>query len=391
MLPSHRTAPADLEEALEELGVRIWRTTDDEITAWCPGHPKRVGREERHPSWSVNRTTGLHNCYSCGFSGTFIDLVMEMLFPHDVFRAARWIRKFGINLARARDLTVIRADRVELLPEDSQTMVPETRLAMYDEVPDWALDARMISREAVDLYGVRWDTKAEAWIIPVRMPDGKLAGWQKKWQKRRRFMNEPKDMLKSLCLFGFDVFPVGEPAVMLESPLDVLRLYTVGFEGGLATYGAEVSLAQMQLVETVTDEVVSALDNDKDGRLHAEELRVGKWENGVMTRRPFAQGMSVRFFNYEVTGSSEKDLGGMEQDDMIVKGLYEAQHASVARFGTDEQKRQRRGVRRGAQAVPGKTSRANGRPWAVPADRRRGNGKDTHDHRRAGGAARRVR
>lgn len=387
-----RTAPADIEEALEELGVRIWRTTDDEITCWCPGHPRRLGREERKPSWSVNRTTGLHNCYSCGFSGTFVDLVMEILFPHDVFRAARWIRQFGVNLARAQDLITSRADRTEVLPDEAQTLVPETRLAMFDEVPDWALQARYITREAVDHYGVRWDSKQDAWIIPVRTPDGQLAGWQKKWQNRRRFINEPKDMLKSLCLFGLDVFPVGEPAVPLESPLDVLRLFSAGYEGGLSTFGAEVSLAQMQLIETVTDEVVVALDNDKDGRLHAEELRVGKWENGTMARRPFAKGMSVRFFNYEATGSEEKDLGGMEQNDMIERGLYEAQHSSIVSLGTDEQKRQRqRGVRRGAKALPGQAGRADGRSRTVPANRGRGNRKDTHDHRRPGGAARRIR
>jgi hypothetical protein len=310
----------------------------------------------------------MHNCFSCGFKGTFLDLVMYVKFPHDVFRAARWMRQFGVNLARTSDLTgrMEWLEKIEVVP---QTMVPETRLAMFDEVPDWALEKRDLTRESVDHYGVRWDLKHQSWIIPVRTPTGELAGWQEKWQKRRRFMNEPKDMLKSLCLFGFDVFPLAEPAVLLESPLDVLRLYSAGWEGGVSSYGAAVSLAQMQLIEVITDEIVVALDNDKDGRLHAEELRDGRWERGKRVRRPFANGNHVRFFDYGTHPA--KDIGDMEQG-AIERGLYEAQHSSVARLGTDEQKRQRRGFHRNTPALPGATSRANGRPRAVPADGRRG-------------------
>lgn len=388
-MPSGRhTAPADIEAALTELGIRIYRSTDDEVQGWCPGHPRRVGREERHPSWSVNRTTGLMNCYSCGFKGTFLDLVMYQLFPHDVFRAARWMRQFGVNLARAQDI-VTWQQRGEKLEVVEQTLVPETRLAMFDDVPDWALEKRFISREAVEHYGVKWNSKHDSWIIPVRMPDASLAGWQEKWEGRRRFINQPDDMKKSLCLFGLDVFPIGEPAVLLESPLDPLRLYTAGFLGGLSSYGAAVSLEQMQLIEEVTDEVVVALDNDRDGRLHAEELRIGKYDRGKMVQRPFAKGMHVRFFSYGQ--HQEKDLGGMEQDSDIERGLYEAQHSSVARLGNEEQKRQRRGFRRGIKAVPGSSGRANGRPRPVSVDRRGGRRQDPDDHRRAGGAARGVR
>lgn len=273
---------------------------------------------------------------------------MDQLFPHDVFRAARWLRQFGSNLARASELATW-AEREDRAVEVLQTLVPETRLAMYADVPDDELAARFINREAVDHYGVRWNSDRKSWIIPVRTPVGDLAGWQEKWAHKRRFINDPKDMLKSLCLFGFDVFPVGEPACLLESPLDVLRLHSAGWEGGLSSYGAGVSLSQMKLVEAATDEVVVALDDDKDGRLHAEELRVGQWQQGKMVRRPFAKGMHVRFFSYGTTG--QKDLGGMEQDGDITRGLYDAQHSAVARFGNNEQKRQRRGLRRKNAAV----------------------------------------
>lgn len=375
-------APADLEGALYEMGVEVWRSTDDEVTALCPGHEKRTGRQDSHPSWSVNRTTGLHNCYSCGFSGTFIDLVMFVLFPHDVFRAARWMRQFGVNLTTLHDLAAFADTTKERVVEQAE-LVPETRLAMYADVPDWALEARSLERASVDHYGIRWNDKNDAWIIPVRTPEAELAGWQEKWEGKRRFMNRPRDMLKSLCLFGLDVFPVGEPAVLLESPLDVVRLHSAGWEGGLATYGAEVSSFQKQLLLSVTDELVDAHDNDHAGRTAAAELRSGRWEQGKMVAPPVTRALYLRYFSYKHT--DEKDVGGMGQAD-IERGLYEAQHWRVAVLGTEEQEKAQRELQRRAKAVPAARRRANGRPRAVPAVRRRGHRQDPDDRRRRRGA-----
>lgn len=377
-MPSH-DAPADLEGALAELGIDVWRSNDDEVTCFCPGHFKRTGREERHPSWSVNRNSGLHNCYSCGFKGTFVDLVMFKLFPNDVFRAARWMRQFGVNLTRASDL-VSYAERSTV--EDEVQLVPETRLAMFEDVPDWALEARALTRESVDHYGVRWNPRNESWIVPVRMPDNELAGWQEKWERKRRFMNRPRDMLKSLCLFGLDVFPVGEPAVLLESPLDVPRLYSAGYEGGLASYGSEVSRAQLQLLHEVTDELVSALDDDTSGNRAAAELRSGRWERGKMVVPPVTRSLHLRYFAYD---GSAKDVGGMDNAG-IARGLYEAQHWTTAVLGTEDQEKQQR-VHRRAQAVPAARRGADGRPRSVPPQRRRGHRQDPDDRRRRRGAA----
>ncbi len=365
-MTSRHAAPADIEGALAELGIDVWRSTDDEVTAPCPGHLKRLGREERHPSWSVNRVSGLHNCYSCGFKGTFLDLVMELLFPNDVFRAARWLRQYGVNLARAADLVSF-SETTEREVEQAP-LVPETRLAMYAAVPDWALEARQLDRESVELHGVRWNEKNDSWIVPVRLPDGDLLGWQEKYERKRRFMNRPREMKKSLTLFGLGVFPVGEPAVLLESPLDVCRLHAAGFEGGLATFGSEVSRPQLEQLVAVTNELVIALDDDKAGHKAAQALI--EW--GPLTRQ-----LHVRFFDYGSTG--EKDVGGMSDAD-IARGLYESRHWTVA---VKKEKR----VRRDVAALPGARRQAYGRPGAVPPGRRRGHGQDTHDHRRRRGAA----
>lgn len=376
----------DLEGALDALGIEIWKTTDDEVTCRCPKHLERTGREDGDPSWSVNRDTGLHNCWSCGFKGRFVDLVMAMRFKNDMFAALRWMREFGIGNTAAELITDWREKKTER--EVEYELVPETRLAMFEEVPDWALEKRVISRESAELYGLRWNPKHDAWIIPIRRPETtELVGWQEKWEGKRRFINDPRNMSKSECLFGLDVFPVGEPAMLVESPLDVAHFHTMGWEGGLASMGSHVSHRQMEIICEVAPELVVALDDDEAGQQMAEELRIGAYERGKLITPRWSGRIPMRFFYYGNTGM--KDIGDMEQSD-IARGLDLAVHSTIARLGTPEQEKQY-ALYRDAQAVPAGARRANGRPGTVPVDRGRGNRKNADDDRSLRGATRRVR
>ena len=128
------------------VGIDSWRSRHDGGQAHCPGHLERLGRQDQHPTWSVNRISGLHNCYSCGFKGTFLQLVMYLLFPNDVFRSARWLRQYGSDLGRAVDLPSFaeREDSDERIA--ALELVPETKPAMYADVPDGALEVGRLSR-----------------------------------------------------------------------------------------------------------------------------------------------------------------------------------------------------------------------------------------------------
>lgn len=374
-----KNAPADLESALHDLGLRIYRSDDLEVTCYCPEHEARLGKEDRHPSWSVNRLTGLHNCYSCGFSGTFLGLVTSTLYGgKDVFAAARWIRQYGIDLDAARELPAWEDRVLEDAPRVAE--MDEARLAFFVDPPQDELDKRFLTLEATRHYGILWDAENGAWILPIRAPGGDLLGWQ--YKSKRVFRNRPNGVPKSSTLFGINEFPIGAPAVLLESPLDVARLFCAGFEGGVAAYGVGVSDAQLRLLSEVTDELVVALDDDEDGRKHCEILRVGEWEGRRCVRQAWARQFNMRFFEYGDTGA--KDIGAMEDSSDIEYGLFNAKHSTIARFGELS-------VRRPAAGLPARSSREDARPRPgaarVPAGRR----KDPGDAVRARGAARRVR
>src|SRR5260221_14325496 len=87
--------PGDVLGALDELGIRVHNLKDGEAWAYCPGHPERIGRQERRPDkWSVNIETGQHSCFSCDFSGSFVYLVQEVL-NVERYAAEEWVRSRG--------------------------------------------------------------------------------------------------------------------------------------------------------------------------------------------------------------------------------------------------------------------------------------------------------
>ena len=81
--------------------------------------------------------------------------------------------------------------------------------------------------------------------------------------------NYPKAVTKSKTLFGVNEL-IGDQVVLVESPLDVVRLASVGIYAA-ASYGAMVSKAQIQVLIDVADRIVLALDNDEEGERQADK------------------------------------------------------------------------------------------------------------------------
>jgi hypothetical protein len=175
------------------------------------------------------------------------------------------------------------------------------------------LNSRNISREAAQAYGVLWDNKKKMWILPFREPTLKrLMGWQEKGTVDRTFFNRPAGLQRAKTLFGVDVQD-DKIAIIVESPLDCLRLLSVGQVGGLATCGTTLSEDQIRLVRR-SEKVICAFDNpniDKAGKKASDEMR------------KFARkyGINLFFFNY---GDSDKKDPGEMTDEEILWGIANA-------------------------------------------------------------------
>lgn len=308
----------DMPTTLAELGIEVADVRGDEVWAWCP-NPEH---NENHPThWSINTESGDHLCFSCGYAGSLDMLVAEKLdmhrsmrmpdgtYPLDLTRAREWVRERGMSLDALQRLPKWEREEQEYRPP-----MGESLLAIYEPPPWEQLEKRALDEESCAAYGVLWDHRESAWILPVREPHtAELWGWQVKGPGV--FRNHPPGIKKSRTLFGLDAFK-GTRAILVESPLDAVRLHAEGFDGGLATFGAAISDHQMRLVLEYADEVLVATDNflsDPAGRKAA-----------VALLKKYSTRIDMRFLNYDHTEA--KDVGDMDSAE-IKTAVEKSKHA----------------------------------------------------------------
>jgi DNA primase len=296
----------EMTDTLSRLGIEVVNTRGDELQGYCPAHAERTGKEDRNPSWWINSDTGQHICFSCNFKGglyTLISYVEQIEFD----KAREWLGSTGSLMSR---FTRLLEEKKPALEET--LVVTESMLHAFVDPPEEALSVRGLTSNAARAYELLWDARKKNWIMPIRDPlTDKLLGWQEKGYDRRYFNNQPAKVKKSIALFGYREY-VCNQMIVVESPLDVVRLASVGITGGVATYGAIVSTTQFNLLRGA-DRLIFALDNDHAG------------QSASMTMLDLCKemGKEAWFFNYSHTDM--KDVGAMSKVE-IESGIETAKH-----------------------------------------------------------------
>ena len=163
----------------------------------CPMHTKRPGKQDPHPSWSINKATFPHNCFSCGYHGTSLEsLLIEVTgaAPDDLDKE---LAKQGF----LRKMEEVREAPEEFL---APAMPILTDYALYNDfvaVPDNLIAFRHLRRAAIDMYEVRWYRQNRQWVLPLRSIDGELLGAQ--YRQKGNVVTLPEGMHKSETFFGF--------------------------------------------------------------------------------------------------------------------------------------------------------------------------------------------
>ena len=299
----------DVEKILLFLEIPLHAQRGSEVNGLCPMHKARTGKEDHRPSWWINSETGAHICFSCGYKGNIYTLISDIkgIDYHDA-------REYIDDTAELPIDSLMK--RIKELPQyvvaEETIPMSEARLAVYVEPPDIELKKRFLTREAVNTYGVLWDKTNEAWILPIRDPDTfSLLGWQEKGARGRFFKNQPVGVKKSKTVFGVQHLNE-EYLIVVESPLDVVRLASIGISGAVSIYGAMMSDEQAKIIRRAK-RVAAAFDNDPAGKKACEQIR------------DYARkyGFDLLFFNYN--GIDVKDVGDMTEVE-IIRGLETAKH-----------------------------------------------------------------
>lgn len=286
-------------DVLDELRIE-YKLTGKEAVAACPFHSP-----DRHPSWSVNVRTGLHNCFSCGARGNLASLVSHVRrisYPDAVI----WVNS-KVGWAKAQKW---REDYDEHNFSPAYLKVSETDMALFTDPPEEQLLLKRITLDSAKRFGVRWNPARESWVFPMREPyTNDLWGYQEK--NERIFRNYPHGVRKSQTLFGLSAFEHGSTVIIVESPVDAVRLDACGYRSGLSSWGVQISDCQLAIVQQLTESVVLALDNDQPGI--SETARICSGYAGFVSR--------LRVFNY---GDSLAKDPGEASDEEVRYGIENA-------------------------------------------------------------------
>jgi len=291
-------AHLNLTATLEQAGIVPARETAKEIFAHCPN----PDHDDKHPSWSINKTTGLHSCFSCHYRGTLTQLLVDLTgsAPEDLETTLH-------QQAFLRTMTEVRERPEEVITPEITEWMLEHQLG---DVPQRLLEVRHLRRAAIDRYQVRWEADTRRWVLPIRNDLGALLGVQ--YRQKGIVTTQPTGMEKSKGLFGYQQALPYDYAVLVESPLDSVRLFGLGIPS-VSSLGAWVSKDQVRMMARAFAYVVLALDDDEAGH-SAADIAV------PMFRRQGCATMSWNYANLtDEDGKKAKDVGDVADDDALLE------------------------------------------------------------------------
>lgn len=277
----------DFEEVLEALGIQVSHWNGDWLMCHCPD-PVMHKNGDANASFGFNVDEMYANCFVCG-SKTLLKLVEEQLEVSEK-DAVAWLREQStFEPAKEEDLIekinqiLHPVEKVEILPE-----FPDSAVFKYRFVHPYLTD-RGISPEVIKEMNVGFDEDHLGIVIP-HWWKGKLRGWQVrhllekdgKWYcptcgqgnsptvakkpKETAKYNNTIGFPKKKTLYNYDNVTTNG-VIVVESPMTVLKLKTLGFTSCVATFGS-FSKEQAQALAKF-DMVLFWPDNDPAGFTNA--------------------------------------------------------------------------------------------------------------------------
>lgn len=279
----------DFEEVLEALGIVVSHWNGDWLMCHCPD-PVMHKNGDTNPSFGFNVDEMYANCFVCG-SKTLLQLVQEQLDCSEA-DAVAWLREQStFEPAKEDDLLekiqkiLHPVEKVEVMPE-----FPDSAIFKYRFIHPYLLN-RGISKEVIQDFNVGFDEEHLGIVIP-HWWHGKLRGWQVRHllEKDGKYYcptcgqdnsptvaKVPKDVAKynntvgfpkKYTLYNYDN-QLGATVVVVESPMSVLKLATLGIPS-VATFGS-FSKEQAQALAKFAF-VAYWPDNDEAGRKNTEHV-----------------------------------------------------------------------------------------------------------------------
>lgn len=246
-----------VKRVLSGSGVEIASEVDSDYLIFCPFH-----NNHRTPAGEVDKESGIFYCFSCHKTCDLVELIMHTS-GRTYFEAVRYIKSKESSSTIEQDINRQLVKKPEFIEFDEFTIKRLNVAALETQRAAFYYLGRGITKESVEKFQLGYSEKQDMVTIPIHTPDGMCVGFVGRSIEGKDFKNTP-GLPKSKVLFNLHRVKSSRQIYIVESSFDAIRLDQCGLPA-VATLGASVNSAQIDLLQRYFNDIIVIADNDEAG------------------------------------------------------------------------------------------------------------------------------
>jgi DNA primase len=238
-------------------GVTIEAEVDSDYIIFCPFH-----NNTRTPAGEIDKTNGTFFCFACHKIADLVEFIMHMT-GRTYFESIRFIKSKEVEGNLEQDINKALYTKPEFTPFDELIIKRLHNNLLASERGKAYFNYRKITSQSCSKFSLGYSEKQDMVTVPVHSPDGITIGFVGRSIEGKEFKNTP-GLPKSKTLFNLNRVKTSSRVYVVESSFDAIRLDQVGF-AAVATLGATLSNAQIDLLQKYFNDIIIIADNDEAG------------------------------------------------------------------------------------------------------------------------------
>ena len=246
-----------IKRVLTGSGITIESEVDSDYIIFCPFHSN-----SRTPAGEVDKNNGTFFCFSCQHVCDLNELIMHTS-GRSYFEAVRFIKGKETETDLEKDINQKLVKKPDFVEYDTLTLKRlHNNLLLSDRAKNY-FQYRKINQSSWSKFSLGYSDKQDMVTVPVHSPEGMPIGFVGRSIEGKEFKNTP-GLPKAKTLFNLNRIKTADRVYVVESSFDAIRLDQVGFPA-VATLGANVSNAQIELLQKYFNNIIIIADNDEAG------------------------------------------------------------------------------------------------------------------------------
>lgn len=246
-----------IKRILAGTGIDVASEVDSDYIIFCPYH-----NNHHTPAGEIDKTKGTFFCFSCRKIADLVEFVMHTS-GRTYFESVRFIKSKEQDVDLEKQIQQQLIVKPEFAEFDKQVLYRLYTQVLESERAKGYLKSRKINQESWERFSIGYSEKQDMITVPIHSPDGLPIGFVGRSVEGKQFKNTP-GLPKSKTLFNIHRVKTSSKVYIVESSFDAIRLDQVGFPA-VATLGATISNAQIDLLQKYFNDIIVIADNDEAG------------------------------------------------------------------------------------------------------------------------------